>query len=114
MAFKLDNTASYFYPVEVQIATDGGKFQKSTFDVQFRRVNRTELESMVKALQDGEITDRAIAVDVMTGWKGVTDADGEPIAFGETSRDAVLDVVAVQPAIVKAWFESVSGKNAKN
>ena len=45
MGFAIKQTASYFWPVVVELPADVGRFEKHTFDAEFRRLNQTRIES---------------------------------------------------------------------
>ena len=40
--FKIKQTPSFHWPVEVQVAGDGGKFERQSFDALFRRKTDTQ------------------------------------------------------------------------
>ena len=45
MAFTLDQTDSYSWPVELEVAGDGGKFERHSFDIRFRRLTQSRMRS---------------------------------------------------------------------
>jgi hypothetical protein len=118
--FKIDQAPSYFFPVTVELAIDGGKFQKSTFDAEFNRLSKTKMKeifdrfpSISKDVED-PITDNEILDLVFIGWKGVVDDAGEPLPYSQTTREALLDVQGVGSAIVRTYFASIAGSKQKN
>lgn len=119
--FKLDASPTYFFPVTVEQPADGGKFPKSTFDAEFKRLSKTEIKDIFQRLpgmtKDGEeaINDDEILALVFVGWKGIVDASGDALPYSETSRAVMLDIQGVSNGIVKAFFDSISGsKTTKN
>ncbi len=83
MAFILDQSESYSWPVTVKLPQDGGRFRSYTFDVEFRRVTQERREMLGRQLLiqkdkieagnfDGELlTPRQIADELVVGWSGV-------------------------------------------
>jgi hypothetical protein len=112
--FKLKTSETYFYPVAVEIVEDGGKVAKSTFDAEFKRLPRKDVEETMKKIREGEMNDYEVACEVFVGWKGVVDQHGEPLPFSETNRDAVLEIHPTLPTLVKAWGASLKGAKTKN
>lgn len=112
--FKLDASDSFWYPVTVEIAGDGGKFIKSTFDAQLKRLARSEVVEIMRQIGAGETTDLQVASTILLGWRGICDRDGNEIPFSESARDRLLDVHPVCPAVITAWAESLRGGKAKN
>ena len=43
MAFILAQSDSYSWPVTVEFPVDGGRFEKQTFDAEFKRLHNHEL-----------------------------------------------------------------------
>ena len=120
MAFKIDISGSYFFPVEVEQPIDGGKFQKSSFDAKFKRLSRTEMRGIFdripsdKKVIDDPITDDEILNDMFLGWKGAITEDGSEFPYSETNREIMLEIAGVSGAIIAAWFKSLQGSKAKN
>lgn len=112
--FRLDASDTYWYPVTVEIPVDGGKFAKSTFDAQLKRLARTEVMEIMRRIRDGETTDAEVACAVLVGWRGVCDRDGNEIPFSEGARDQLLDVHPVCPSVIQAWAESLRGGKKGN
>ncbi|MGE0451846.1 MAG: hypothetical protein AB7Q29_19900 [Vicinamibacterales bacterium] len=112
--FKISLSDRYTWTVSVEVIGDGGKATKHTFEAQFRRLSQSEIDAMIAGLQSKEIGDAQVIEQVLVGWKGIQDAGGQEIHFGETTRDQVLDVYPVRPAVLQAWFESLQGAKRKN
>ena len=115
MGFILSQSAGYFWPVTVQMPSDGGRFDKSTFEVEFKRLPQDRVESMIETMVAGEVKDREICREIVTGWKGVTDGPGgAAVQFSLSMLDELLLIPTVAMSIVKAWMESLSGAARKN
>lgn len=113
--FKIAPPESFWYPVAVELIDGDGKRVQSRFDARFKRYSRTQFQALVQRLQSGEQTDLALAEDVLIGWRGVQDVDGQEVAFSAATRDALLDIWPVLPAVVGAFIEAHSPEGrAKN
>lgn len=126
MAFVLKQSATYSWPVTFRMPTDGGKYEKQSFDAEFKRLPQSrineiqlEVQTRLKAAERGEpcevdISDMSIADEVLAGWSGVVDGDGDEVAFSESCKAELLNVPGLAGSIIEAYFESVQGKKSKN
>lgn len=120
MAFVLRQSATYSWPVTLRLPVDGGRFEKQTFDAQFKRLSQSrinEIQDLVRAKQldhEVDLTDQSVADEVLAGWANVHDDDGEEVPFSATAKAELLNIPAVASGIVVAYFESVTGNKAKN
>lgn len=126
MAFVLKQSSSYKWPVSVKLPADGGKFEKQTFDAEFKRLPQVRINEIqadvqvrIKAAErnesiDGAISDQSIADELLLGWDGVIDADGDEVPFSEATKQQLLDIPTVAAAIVIAYFDSLTGTKVKN
>ena len=113
--FKLKQSQTFFWPVEVSIPVDGGKYEKQTFDAEFKRLPQARLDEIFSAINKGEQTESndRFCKEVVVGWKGVN-SDGEDVPFSETSLDLMLNIPQVAYSIVTAFFACVAGEKRKN
>lgn len=126
MAFVLKQSSSYSWPVSFKLPVDGGKFEKQSFDAEFKRLPQSRINEiqadvkvLIKASERNEpieagISDQSIADEVLVGWAGVVDADGEDVPFTNAAKQELLNVPAVAAAIIVAYFDSLTGQKAKN
>lgn len=112
--FIISQSGSYKWPVSVEFPVDGGKSEKQTFDVEFKRLSQTRIEEIRKQVEDGNITDREFSREVMVGWAGVVDGNGDAVPFSESGRDNLLDIPLVSAAVVMAFMNSLAGVRRKN
>lgn len=108
--FKLGQSDSFSYPVEVEVVGDGGKRSTYTFDAQFRRLPSDELNEISRRAREGDVNDAGLVREVLVGWKGILDEDGSELPFSEASRERVCRVWPVTPSIVAAFLEANSPK----
>jgi len=126
MAFVLKQSATYKWPVTFKLPTDGGKYEKQTFDAEFRRLPQSrineiqsEVQARIRATEnnqavDSEISDISIAAEVLAGWAGIVDDDGDEIPFSEAGKAQLLEVPLMAGAVIEAYFDSLTGKKTKN
>ena len=113
--FKISQNESYFWPVEVHMATDGGKFIKQTFDAEFRRISedrKKEISAEIIA-ENPTLTARALCNEVLVGWKGVED-EGSELPFSAVNLETMLNISGVESAVTSAFFDSLTGGKRKN
>jgi len=108
--FKLAVSPSYFAPVTV--ALPGAK-AKQVFDAEFKRLDATELKDLAARTAAGELDDAGYAREIVIGWKGVADENGE-LEFSDSNLDRLLDIYPVASSIVQGFFASLEGARAKN
>lgn len=108
--FKMTQSSTYTWPVTVLMPADGGKFEKSTFDVEFRRLTVDEIRGLEAQDETGAAQCRAI----VAGWKAVVDDSGEPVPFSADALEKMLEWAPVRAAILTAFRDSITGARAKN
>jgi hypothetical protein len=126
MAFVLKQSATYSWPVPFKVPTDGGKYEKQTFDAEFKRLPQSrineiqaEVQARLRATEfgrpfEGEVSDISIADEVLAGWAGVVDDEGEEVPFSATSKAQLLNIPGLAGSIIQSYFESIQGKKTKN
>jgi hypothetical protein len=112
--FVLSQSQSYFWPVEIEMPVSGGKFEKSTFDAEFKRLAQSRIKEILKQLGESDYGDSDLCKEVLVGWKGILDENKAEVPFSESARDQLLDVAVVAGCIVKAFFASLNGAKRKN
>lgn len=126
MAFVLKQSDSYTWPVSIKLPANGGKRERQTFDAEFKRLAQSrineiqrEVQLRVKANEKGEdtgegVSDQSIADEILVGWDGIIDGDGEPVPFSNAVKAQLLDVPMMAGALVAAYFESLVEQKRKN
>lgn len=113
MAFVLKQSDNYSWPVTIEYPIDGGRFEKHTFDAQFKRLSQSRIEEIMAEAVRGDLKDGEVAAELLVGWSGIMDGSGE-IPFSEKAKDMLLDMPLVSASLVKAWMESLAGAKRKN
>jgi hypothetical protein len=126
VAFVLKQSDSYTWPVSIKLPANGGKRERQTFDAEFKRLAQSrineiqrEVQLRVKANEKGEdtgegVSDQSIADEILVGWDGIVDGDGEPVPFSNAVKAQLLDVPMMAGALVAAYFESLVEQKRKN
>jgi hypothetical protein len=126
VAFVLKQSDSYTWPVSIKLPANGGKRERQTFDAEFKRLPQSrineiqrEVQVRVKANEKGEdtgegVSDQSIADEILVGWDGIVDGDGEPVPFSNAVKAQLLDVPMMAGALVAAYFESLVEQKRKN
>lgn len=111
MAFILNARPSYSWPVTFNFPKDGGNYETSTFDVEFKHLKQSQVKKMLK---DPKGTDVSFCKAVIVGWKGVFSKPGVELTFSESALDQVLDETGLAKCIASAFLESLDGAKVKN
>ncbi len=126
MAFVLNQSQSYSWPVSIQLPADGGKREKSSFDALFKRLPQSRINEIqqlvqqrIKAAERGDeldngVTDQSIAAEILVGWSGILDADGDDVPYSEAVKAQLLDVPMMAGALIEAYFTSLVELKRKN
>ena len=107
----ITQSETYKWPVKVLVAADGGRFDESKFTAVFKRLTQSRIQEISSA---EDMTDKVLAVEVLQGWEGVQDADGNDVPFNTGNRDKLFDLPSVATTIVMAFMESLAGAKRKN
>lgn len=114
MAFVISQSQSYRWPVAVEFPVDGGRFDRQTFDAQFKRLPQDRIRSIWDEIKAEELDDDGLCNEILVGWSGITDDNGAEIPYSEQARADLLLVPLVSAAVVSAWLDSLSKAKRKN
>lgn len=112
--FVLAKSANYFWPVSISLPASGGKFEKHVFDAHFKRLAQSHVRKLIEGAESGTVTDLDFCREVLVGWKGIQDGDGQEVPFSETSLIELLEIPMVAKSIVLTYMESIAGAPRKN
>lgn len=112
--FKIAATPTYTAEVKVDVPTDNGKTVQRVFQAKFKRPTQSELDNIYKRINDKELTDHALIDEVMVGWDGVADEEGNALEFSPENLVALLEIHPTRPTIVQRFFDTVHGSQRKN
>ena len=114
MAFVLSQSESYTWPVAVEFPVDGGRFDKQTFDAEFRRLSQDRIREIWDQIQGGEMSDGDLCNEVLVGWAGIQDGKGADVPYSEKAKVDLLNVPLVAASVVSSWLDSLSKAKRKN
>lgn len=112
--FRLVQNDSFTWPIRVDIPVDGGRFESATFDAVFKKVPQSRIKDLQKQIAKDGFDDTAMCREILIGWSGIVDEDGEEVPFSQSNRDRLLDTIGLSSAIVMQFFEALRGNRAKN
>lgn len=107
--FKLSQSRTFTKQVDFKIPADGSTQMTGSFIAEFKRLTVTELRDLPKDATDVEVCRR-----IVVGWNEITDDNGKQVPFSAEAFDKLLDIVGVAPAIMRTFFETISGIQEKN
>lgn len=118
MAFKLKQSPSYKWPVSLVIPVDGGKRETHVFDACLKRLSQSridEIRQLAVAIERGradeeEANERQMVSEIMVGWDGVVDDDGETVAFSVAGLTEMLEIPTVANQILREFFNSLQSE----
>lgn len=108
MAFVLKKVSTYKWPVEVSIPVDGGKFKKETFTAVFKKMSRSAFNDLI------DMGDDALVDEIIEGWEGIKDEDGEEVPFCAGTKKELFDDPYVLRALIQSYTDSITGATEKN
>ena len=116
MAFRFSKNATFQWPVVLMVpsAKGSGKYDKQTFEAEFKYLSQERIDEIIKSARAEEINDNQVLDEVLAGWKGVQDDDGSELDFSPSNLELVLQIPGMRSAIVSAFFESLAGARRKN
>lgn len=100
--FKLTQSPTYWYPVQLLDLDADGNVVSAEIQVQFVRLSVDEEE----ALRQRNTADRVLAREIMRGWRGVADEQGQALPYGDEARERFLAQPGAAYAVVIAFYES--------
>ena len=115
MAFVLeDNPESISWPVKVDVAQAGGTYRRMTFDAEFRGIGNEELQELFNPDDEATKTDFEWASQILVGWSGIQDKNGEEIPFSNKNLKILIDRPGISKAIADALLDSRGKARQKN
>ena len=114
MAFTLKTSDSYKWPVAIDIPVDHGKHERRTFDAEFRRITQTRVREMGELIESGDLTDIDLVKEVLIGWEGISDEDGNAVKFSNNALMQLCEIPMAATSISRVFFESIAGAKRKN
>ncbi len=113
-AITLPDTKDY-REVKVKEAQNKLKTRYEEFEAEFKRLPQSriiEIQKLAKKVANGdaenaEISDVSIADEVVVGWEGIVDGDGEPLPFTRRTKEQLLELPMMAGTLIEAYFNSL-------
>ena len=79
--FKLQTTASYWWPVPIPVAVDGGTFEEHVLSLKFKRMTAPEHEALFEETHAKGLGDIEVSQRLLLDWRDVVDEDDKPVPY---------------------------------
>lgn len=109
--FKIAQKPQYTWPVKVDIPGDGGKYTTATFRAKFNALPQSRIDDYFAGRDAGSETD--LLSEAVAEVMDLGDETGQPITWSDQVKVQLLDIPYVRAALVRAFFESITGGGAK-
>ena len=98
----------------VKMNPPGQRSGEITLTVRYLRVS--ERRALIERLQDENetLTDEALADELVTGWRGLADAQGAEIPYEGAALHDCMDIPYFARGVTDALIEHLFGARAKN
>lgn len=114
MAFVISNKSSYTWPVKYESPGNDGRYEKSEFLAEFKRLPQSKLDELHEAAKSGTLKDEDVLSDVLLGWSGIKTSTGDSFEYNEANRVVLLELPGMRSAIINAFTGSITGAARKN
>ena len=125
MAFVLEQTPTFRWPITIREVQDGGRVRTHQFEAIYRRLPQSRMEAVqlqyqaIKAAASrneviDDIPTRAIADEILAGWEGITNPDGSAVEVTPEAKAQLLEVATVADVLVTTFFEAHDKARVKN
>lgn len=125
MAFILEQSPTFSWPITIRELVDGGRYRTHQFEAVFNRLPQDRMEEVQLAYQKIKVTaardqevdaipTREIAAEILAGWKGISNPDGTEVECTPATKQQLLKVATVADVLVSTFFEAHDKARAKN
>ena len=114
MALVLDQDDTYSWPCSINVPVDNGKYEKHSFKCVFKRLKQSRIKELLDFAAEGKMTDQEVCTEVLAGWSGIEDKDGNEVKFTKATFKQLIEVPLIATEIGTAYFKSITGSKRKN
>tara|TARA_Y100000401_G_scaffold59642_1_gene47323 strand:+ start:743 stop:1087 length:345 start_codon:yes stop_codon:yes gene_type:complete len=114
MPFVLKKSNTFKWPITVEMSVDGGTWERMTFDIEYKDLTQSRIREIAELSEEGTLSEIDLAKEMMVGWAGVVDEEGNEIPFSMAGRDEMLEFPMLAGEIVKTYMEAKQGAKRKN
>ncbi|NML62269.1 hypothetical protein HHL21_14525 [Massilia sp. RP-1-19] len=108
MAFKVALSPTYQTKIVVETPNNNGKFDKSDFMAEFKRVSFDDLDELRKLPQ------KEVLEKVLVGWSGLVDEGGSEVHFNPLNVAVVLQIPQAFTSLYEGFWSSIFRAKEKN
>ena len=108
MSFKIARKPTYKHEIAVSMPTEKGKRETEKFMAEFKHVGRERLDEL------RAIPHREVLNEVLVGWTGLIDEDGQEVPFNELNKNIVFDIPQAFEALALGFWASIFGAKKGN
>ena len=102
-----EDDGAFTWPVEIKVPTDDG-YKKHKIKVTFKIIDQDRIDELLRNV------DNDLLREVVLGWKGVQDEDGNEIPFSDDVLERLLKKGFVRTALAHDYIRGVNGLERKN
>ncbi|HEC91270.1 MAG TPA: hypothetical protein ENI55_06350 [Alphaproteobacteria bacterium] len=98
---------NFTWPVEIRVPADGGH-RKHEIKVTFKMIDQDRIDGLLAS------ADVDLLREVVVGWSGVQDEDGNEIAFSDDVLGRIIKKAFVRTAMAREYIRGINGLDRKN
>lgn len=107
MSFVLKKIADITVPVSVNVP---GEAEPKTIYARWRLHPVSESKAIMEQQRAGQLDDDALVKQDLLGLSGITDEDGNEVAFSEELVAQLMDTAYVRIPLGMSWFVAQQGR----
>ena len=108
--FKVIDNPEFSRKVAISVPVNGG-FENQSLGVRFRVLSQDRIAAILEATPGNFLP---LVNEMVVSLEDLADVDGQPLAYNDAVRAAVLDMPFVRTGILGAYSEAVSGAKRGN
>ena len=110
MSVRLNTSKTYKTTVKFNLTTETGKEEEQSFEAEFKRMSREEVEAMIESGKK----DAEMLADALVGWSMTNADDKTPVPFNDDTFKAFLTIPGVAGVTMMRFIATVGASKTKN
>lgn len=103
--FKIEKSATFKWPIKYQGVDEKGAVITEEFTVEFKRKEQAYIDSLI----ENDTPSILVSKEVICGWDGVCDAEGNAIPFSEDIKERLLQAPGMAQLIALEFVNAMRG-----
>ena len=99
-------TDTFKWPIQVDVPTKNGGFERWSFGGEFKQVS-------VEQLKESAASDKEVCELVLVGWDHTLKNGDQPLEYNEENRAKIIAYIPAAAGISKAFYEAMNGDKAR-